>query len=96
MHVVEDPKETKIDGPNQMTLVLEIPKSEPMESLTSLKTRNEVLTMARMRGFPAKGLNAVPQPYPVDEKGETSEDHILGKKPFVGWRAKYIISSGVL
>lgn len=82
-------------GDTQMTLVIECPKDVNPECLTSLDTRKWVTNEARARGFPARGLGNVPVPYPVDADGQTDDDLIMGKRPFVAFRADYQINAGI-
>jgi len=90
--VVED---KIVMGNTQMTMVVEIPKSQSPESLTSMNTRQWIMNEARSRGFPAHGLGSIPQPYPVDANGNTDDELIMGKRDFVAWRADYQIYAGV-
>ena len=88
--VVEE--QTKMQSSTTMTVVL---AGKDREELTSLDTRNNVITIARERGFPARGLSNVPEPYPVDKAGKTDDELVLGKRPFVGYRVDYVVSSGI-
>jgi hypothetical protein len=62
--------------------------------LTSLSAREQVLVFARRKGFPARGLNGLPQSYPVDAKGETGEDVLMGRVPVAAHRAEYQVNAG--
>jgi hypothetical protein len=88
-------EKTIANGPTQMTVVVETKPPSTPDILTTPETRNFVLTAARARGFPAKGLGGIPSPYPIDDKGETDDDLVLGRRPLVAWRADYQVSAGI-
>lgn len=86
--VVEENSQSK--STTQMVVVLE---GNNPEELRSANARNEVLSYARLNGFPARGLSGIPHPYPVDENGETTDEVVTGKKPISAWRADYPVMS---
>jgi hypothetical protein len=71
--------------------------ADKIEDFGSISTRNKVLSFARSLGFNASGLSTTPQPYPVNEKGETREEMITdpAHNPFHHWQACYEVNAGI-
>ena len=82
-------------GVNKGLIVIEVMKPGTPDQLTSRETRDMLMLECRNRGFPIRGISNTPSPFPIDEKGESSDDMILGKAPYIGWRAEYEVSAGV-
>jgi hypothetical protein len=88
LRVVEN--KCKTDTLQQATVV--IAGDAPTE-LTSPEARNQVLLYARKQGFPAHGLDLMPQPYPVDASGHTDNGLLLGQIPIDHWEAEYRVNA---
>jgi len=82
----------KQSNQNTMLVVLE---GDSREELVTLEARNAAINTARQFGFPARGISSIPHPFPIDDKGETSDALIMGGKPIKAWRADYVVSVGL-
>lgn len=85
-------KDDKQLGTTQLNIIVE---GDKPEELTTMDTRQKVMQYARALGFPASGQGNVPSPYPIDDKGETDDALILGKRPMKCWQAEYVINAGL-
>jgi hypothetical protein len=86
-------KDPKLVPQTALTLLVD---GDNLEELTSMATRSFVLRYANsMMGFQARGLTAVPTPYPIDEDGETDEKLLTGEKPIKCWQAEYTLQAGL-
>ncbi len=74
------------------TVVLEAPR---MEELDSMVARELVLKTAAQHGMVRPGTVGMPSIYPVDDKGEASDDVFMGKKPVAAYRADYMVGGAV-
>lgn len=82
---------SKLDTQNAVVVV----EGDNPAELTNRETRDAVLRWARSHGFPARGLSGLPQTYPVDDKGETNPEVVLGKVPCKAHRADFQLSAGL-
>jgi hypothetical protein len=82
-----------VQTPQNMLVIVE---ADTPPELTNRQARDAVLVWARRQGFPARGISGIPQTYPVDAKGETNPEVVMGKVPTAAHRADYQLSAGIV
>jgi hypothetical protein len=67
-----------------------------IDELMESATANLVVQKAAALGFHRPGVSNAGGPYPVDEKGDTDDELLMGKRgPVAGYRRDFIVLSSI-